>query len=230
MKVHIGNYPNWFRCNWHERWLAWRYNKPSWKVKNREMDVWDRRIEKLDDVAQDILNATINRWCEWRGQKIKVKIDRWDVWSMDSTLAHIILPMLKKLKTDKQGAPCVDAEDVPDHLRPTAEELAAYKQNGATDDKFFERWDWVLDEMIFAFECLVNDSWEQLFHTGNVDFVSIPVDKDGNPVDEDDADYFEMKRGPNDTSKFDVDGHREFNARIDRGLTLFGKYFRALWT
>lgn len=230
MRVKIGKYVNWYRCNWHDKWLEWRYNKPVWKVKNREMDKWDRRVEKIDDVVQDVLNATINRFNEWRGQKIKVRIDPWDIWSMDSTLALVVLPMLKMLKEDKQGAPCVDAEDVPEHLRPTAEELAAYKQNGATDDKFFERWDWVLDEMIFAFECLVDDSWEQLFHTGNVDFKSIPVDKDGNLVDEDDAEWFEMVRGPDDTSKFDADGHREFNARIDRGLALFGKYFRALWT
>ncbi len=230
MKVYIGPYPRWYCCKLHEWWLERRYKKYSWEVKNREMDAWDRRVEKIDDVIQVVLNATINRFNEWRGQKIKVRIDDYDIWSMDSTLAPIVLPMLKKLKIDKQGAPCVDAEDVPEHLRPTAEELAAYKQNGTTDDKFFERWDWVLDEMIFSFECLNDDSWENMFFEGVSDFVTIPVDKDGNPVDEDDADCFEMKRGPNDTSKFDAVGHREFNARIDRGLTLFGKYFRALWT
>jgi hypothetical protein len=31
-------------------------------------------------------------------QSIKVKIDKWDTWSMDCTLAHIILPMLVQLK------------------------------------------------------------------------------------------------------------------------------------
>ena len=33
----------------------------------------------------------------------KVKIDYWDVWSMDHTLSPIILPMLKKLKEVKQS-------------------------------------------------------------------------------------------------------------------------------
>lgn len=229
MRVKIGKYTPWHICKWHERWLEWRYKKASWQVKKREMDAWDHRVEKVDDAVQVMLNATINRFWAWKGQTVKVRIDYWDTWSMDSTIAPIILPMLKQLKATKHGAPNVDINDVPEELRPTAEEVAAYNVDGTTDDKFFERWDWVIDEMIFSFECLVDDSWEELFHTGNVDFKSVPVDKEGNPVDEDDAEWFEMKRGPNDTSKFDAEGHREFNARIDRGLALFGKYFRSLW-
>jgi hypothetical protein len=46
-----------------------------------------------------------------------IKIDRWDTWNMDSTLAPIILPMLKQLREDKHGSGIVDIEDVPEHLR-----------------------------------------------------------------------------------------------------------------
>ena len=49
-----------------------------------------------------------------------VKIDYWDTWSMDHTLGHIALPMLKQLKATKHGSPFVDDEDVPEHLRSTA--------------------------------------------------------------------------------------------------------------
>ena len=89
-------------------------------------------------------------------QKVKVHIDKWDTWSMDHTLAPIILPMLKQLKETKHGAPNVDPKDVPIPLRPKKQDVLKYKENGDTDDKFFERWDWVLDEMIYAFDCKAN--------------------------------------------------------------------------
>jgi len=85
--------------------------------------------------------------------KVSVHIDDFDTWNMDHTLAYIIEPMLKQLKLTKHGAPYVYPEDVPTELRPTKKELTAYTKNGDTDSKFFERWDWVLDEMIYAFAC-----------------------------------------------------------------------------
>ena len=89
-------------------------------------------------------------------QKIEVHIDKWDTWSMDHTLAPIILPMLKQLKETKHGAPNVDTEDVPINLRPTEKDVLKYKELGETDPDFFKRWDWVLDEMIYAFDCKAN--------------------------------------------------------------------------
>jgi hypothetical protein len=52
-------------------------------------------------------------------QKKSIRIDPWDTWSMDHTLADIILPMLKQLRKTQHGAPCTDDEDVPEHLRST---------------------------------------------------------------------------------------------------------------
>ena len=91
-------------------------------------------------------------------QTTSIKIHNYDTWSMDHTLAPIILPMLKQLKETKHGAPAVDLEDVPQELRPsnTEEWQKLYNEGGETDEKFFERWDWVLDEMIWAFEELVS--------------------------------------------------------------------------
>ena len=89
-------------------------------------------------------------------QKIEVHIDKWDTWSMDHTLAPIILPMLVQLKAEKHGAPQIDYEDVPKELRPSKKEIAAYNKDGTTDKNFFVRWDWVLDEMIYAFDCKAN--------------------------------------------------------------------------
>ena len=89
-------------------------------------------------------------------QKVKVRIDPWDTWSMDHTLAPIILPMLIQLKETKHGAPNVDWEDVPQYLRPTKTEEEKYNKSGETDTFFFDRWNWILDEMIYAFDCKAN--------------------------------------------------------------------------
>ena len=89
-------------------------------------------------------------------RNINVVIDEYDTWNMDETLSYIVLPMLKQLKETKHGASNVDWEDVPRELRPSAEELRAYNKNGETDVHFFDRWDYVLDEMIYAFDCKAN--------------------------------------------------------------------------
>ena len=150
--------------------------------------------------------------------KVSVKIDKWDTWSMDNTLAHIIVPMLKQLKETKHGAPYVYPEDVPSELRPTKKELTAYTKNGDTDSKFFERWDWVMDEMIFAFESKHVD-WEEQFSSGDHDIVE-STSADG---------LIEWTTGPNDTYEVDWDGRQAYQERITNGFKLFGKYFENLW-
>ena len=153
-------------------------------------------------------------------QSINVKIDKWDTWSMDHTLAHIILPMLVQLKRTKHGAPIVDDKDVPAELHMTKKEKAAFNKDGSTDDKFFKRWDWILDEMIFAFESKVDDGrWEEQFESGTSDIQWKRLEG-GNS---------EMIRGPNDTHKYDWEGRKAYQARISNGFKLFGKYFENLW-
>ena len=90
-------------------------------------------------------------------RRVSVKIDPWDTWSMDHELAEIVLPMLVQLKRTKHGAPKVDPQDVPDELKPSTVELLEYQKDGTTEEKFFRRWDYVLDEMIFAFNSKLGD-------------------------------------------------------------------------
>ena len=82
------------------------------------------------------MKVSIGKYPKKGNQKVSIRIDPWDTWSMDTTLAHIVLPMLKQLKATKHGAPQVDVEDVPEELRPTKKELKAYNKDGTTDDKF----------------------------------------------------------------------------------------------
>jgi hypothetical protein len=156
-----------------------------------------------------------------------VKIDKWDTWSMDHTLSHIILPMLKQLQRDKHGSPFVDDEDVPEELKSTAAPPKVNEYD--TDENHFKRWDWVMGEMIFAFECKADDSWEEAFREGEHDILWVPVDVDGNEVPKGDHKYTEMRRGPNDTYKCDYDGMKKVEERIQNGFRLFGKYYQGLW-
>jgi hypothetical protein len=146
---------------------------------------------------------------------------------MDSTLGMIALPMLKQLKAAKQGAPYVDDEDVPEELKST---FAPPKENEwDTDGNHFKRWDYVMDEMIFAFEHRLDDSWEDAFRSGKFDTMHVPVDEHGNEVPKGEHKYYQMKEGPNHTYKCDYDGMEVVQKRITNGFRLFGKYYQGLW-
>ena len=156
MKVRIGKYPN--------RWTSHIHDNYMERKHGHYHDVWDesitwdeKLIEKLESGLQWLYNNTVNLYYDNAEQSVSVRIDRWDTWSMDYTLAFIVVPMLKQLKETKHGAPNVEWSDVPEYLRPTEEDFVNYEKNGATDTKFFARWDYVLDEMIYAFESKLGD-------------------------------------------------------------------------
>ena len=133
----------------------------------------------------------------FEGRQISVHIDRWDTWNMDNTLALIIIPMLKQLKETKHGSPWVDIEDVPSELQlhgVSAHESSQYDMFESDEhdkmvwDALHARWEWVMDEMIWAFEMMNSDE----FYDG-------------------------------------LQYERDINERLQRGLKLFGKYYRGLW-
>jgi hypothetical protein len=155
-----------------------------------------------------------------------IKIDRWDTWSMDSTLSPIILPMLKQLKKDKHGAPYVDDADVPPKLRSKplpvkpsnlSKSPDVHKINDNLDSKFFKRWDYVIDEMIWTFEQLCDWDNDGKFYT------HITKTKDWDWENE------ESINKSIRNIKVDKVGLKKHHDRIDNGLRLFGKYYRALW-
>jgi len=154
-------------------------------------------------------------------QYVSVHIDRWDTWNMDHTLAHIILPMLKQLKKEKHGSPFVDLEDVPEELQlhgHASSETLQYdlfeseEHDSLVWDAMHARWDWVINEMIFAFECLAgkHQDWEEQFWSSRSNDEWVP--KQGIPV-----------------RKWDKEGHVKWASRMENGFRLFGKYYRGLW-
>lgn len=166
------------------------------------------------------------RLCEWihskRHRRIKVEIDRWDTWSMDHTLALIVLPMLKKLRDAKHGAPFVDDEDVPENLRSTAADPMTDQQKewGDVDSNHFKRWDYVLDEMIYAFEQSVSDDEPEFWITAPEGMYFEPC--------KDNSNLSEMKYEKE--GEFDSDAYNAYHNRIKNGFRLFGKYYQGLWT
>ena len=205
MKIKINKYPSRLICNIYSNHMNKKY---GYVDRPKEQSYEDHVLEAIDDGIQSVYNVFNWIWFDRRTQKIKVRIDKWDTWSMDHTLAHIVLPMLVQLKATKHGAPWVDDEDVPEELRSTS---APPKENEYdTDDFHFKRWDWVLDEMIWAFEQKCRDHWEDDYY----------------------GDYVEDQKNGSMAGSFewvDHEGQKAHQARMSNGFRLFGKYYENLW-
>jgi len=237
MKVKIGPFKDWFGpyqlaellCFWAKdvedeygikskpdwvhnfgEWLAHGSVEPEPEV--GEIRSWDR--ERHDTMLSKFLT-----WVHLKKQrKIQVHIDKYDTWSMDHTLALIVLPMLKQLKEKQHGAGFVDDKDVPKELRSTS--APAKENEWDTDDNHFKRWEWVMDEMIFAFETKVGDGrWEEQFQSGEHDIQWKKLENG----------HSEMIKGPNDTFEINMKGRKAYEKRIQNGFALFGKYYENLW-
>lgn len=196
MKVNIGPYKNY--------WGVYQVTKL--------LNTWFGVSEDLcDDIAVFLKNTWFERvllfFDKLNKRKIKIHIDPYDAWSLDNTLSLIIAPCLRELKQQKPGAPNVDDEDIPEKI------LKSFKET--EPDITFLKWDYIFDEMIFAFnalekQALGTEDWEDQF--------------------------FKMKKDHNDSSLmspiefYDPIGHQNMNKKIQNGLRLFGKYYMALWS
>jgi hypothetical protein len=203
MKIYISKY----RSHWIspysilEKVCFWEKDKDVFY--NLE-DKPDHKYEKWVNFLDPICNGLL-KFLEFVHPRIEyVKIDYYDTWNMDSTLAIIILPMLKQLKETKHGSQIVDLEDVPEELRCNNHEewdqqkcFDFYNEHEVKegDRDVHARWNWVMDEMIWAFEQICDD--------------------------DNDAQFY--KNG------FDVEGYQKHHDRINNGTRLFGKYYRGLW-
>lgn len=159
MRAYIGPYKNWIG---------------PYQIADK-LKIFGVSEEKADAIGEWLSNTWLDKACNWiynkKRRRVFVYINDYDVWNTDHTLALIILPVLRKLQEVKHGSPMSEPEDVPEEFR---------------DKDVHERWDWILSEIIWAFEQIVDDSDDHL------------MDK-------------------------------EFQDRIDRGLMLFGKFYRGLW-
>jgi hypothetical protein len=242
VKVYIGKYPNnwWTTRNWAERVIARRNNKEfGFEVDEEDYDWVDRLISDIASHWQSVLNVTINPILrKFYKRKIKIRIDRCDTWSMDHTLSLIILPMLKQLKATKHGSPWVEDVDVPHLVKdnktkkakkspPQVRSLDIDEEDQHSD--VHVRWEWVLNEMIWAFE-QVTDENEGDSH------YRVPY-KDGEELERvywtdhktDEKHYLTTEEETRKMGRYDPDLAKAYQQRVNRGLTFFGKYFQNLW-
>jgi hypothetical protein len=84
-------------------------------------------------------------------RKIRIRIDKYDTWSMDHTLAMIILPMLKQLKEKKHGIPGSFIYDSEPWIQ-TEEKKKEFEES-------IQLWNDTLDKMIWSFQEIVNDDY-----------------------------------------------------------------------
>ena len=222
MKVYISSYRNHWLSPYHilEFVCFWeKTNDVFYNLEDKPNAPYEKWVNFLDPICKviakvlDVIHPKVNY----------VKIDHWDTWSMDHTLGQIALPMLKQLKEKKHGSPIVDDEDVPEELKSTS--APAKENEWDIDDNHFKRWDWVMDEMIFAFEHHINKEWEEAYRSGEFDHKSVACEwyENGKPK------MFKLEEGPNHTYKADYEGMRVVEDRIKNGFRLFGKYYQGLW-
>lgn len=216
MKVYLGKYTNFIGpyqiadmlCFWVKEVPdeLGMLHKPDWV---HDFGTWLAEDKDGND-------SWLTRFCQLIQDKKKrvelVHIDNYDVWSMDHTLALIILPMLQKLKVQKHGYGFIDNKDVPKELRSTATGARAGIKNKWDWDNYAEaRYSWMMDELIWTFEQLANDDNESQFF----DHTESEKEKDFNKS---------MQK-----LKVDRVGLEAHQKRIENGLRLFSKYYRTLW-
>lgn len=246
MRIKIGKYKSWFGpyqvaealCFWakdvkDEHGFK---SKPEWVHKFGE---WlshgniepDPVVGEIRDWGSERHTTWLYKFLLWIDSKkkrtVKVHIDKWDTWNMDYTLALIILPMLEQLKKTKHGSPHVDDEDVPPHLRKGTtyewdDQLTFdfYKENNE-EDLTHKRWEWVLNEMIWAFKEHITDDAEDKFW-GDIAEESFKWEymEDGN---------YKLLSNDNNKSNYDQEGWKSWNEKKQNGFRLFGKYYTGLW-
>ena len=218
MKVVIGPYRDWIGPYQIAEMLCW------WvpKVKDSK-DIVARKPDWVHDFGtwlaerKDGSDTLLTRFCNWveskRSRQVYVRIDKYDSWSADHTLALIAVPLLRQLQATKHGAPLVDDDDVPEGLGLRSYETEKIKANEwDVDSNHFRRWDWVLAEIIWALEQKIGDDCESQFHSQkNPDLKSRAFDQ------------------MMDNLVFDRDGWQAWQDRKTRGYKLFGKYYENLW-
>lgn len=220
MKVYIGPYVNWFGPYQIAEKILF------WKDKYDDDDAIDRLGDWLAKNRKG-KDSALTKFCRWvdskKKRKISIRIDYTDVWSMDNTLALIVVPMLEKLRESVVSGPSVDDEDVPENLRSTAAPALTEEQKncGHTDDNWFKRWEWVLDEMIWTFKQHSNDGWEEQYYSGEVDWSLVKSEDSSGPI---------LVTGPNHTFESDSEGIKKHRERMQNGRRLFAKYYESLWT
>lgn len=208
MKVKIGPYTNWVGpYQIADAVFFWvdRYDEGYWADMSQKFGDWLAHDKNGDD-------SLLTKFCNWvhsfKKRQEYVKLDYYDHWNMDHTLALIIAPLLVQLKNKKQGFGFIDDEDVPEHLQSKY----GIKENEWDWDSLAEqRFEWFLNELIWAFSVHKDDKETDQFY-----------------------DHGEKVKGESlmdsvHRIKVDQAGLDAHNKRKEHAFKMFGKYYQTLW-
>lgn len=163
-------------------------------------------------------------------RKINIQIENFDTWNLDHTLALIILPCLIQLKATKHGIPA-DFADVGGENFNSQDSFDFYKDsNQEAFEENCKKWDEVLDKMIWSFQQIALEDYDNKYHHGKAEYDFVKSDKQfPNPISGKIEDTFQMVDKNPSQHWYDHVGHQLHEERIQEGLDLFGKYYRNLW-
>lgn len=176
------------------------------------------------------MKVNIGRYLKNGKRKIDIQIERHDTYSLDHTLALIILPALLQLKETQHGLPSefalVGGED---YVEQSCFDF--YQESHKESfEHAIKRWEDTLDKMIWSFEQLVKDNWEDEYRYGKADIAWEPTGETiYNPLTKKNENTYQMVDKNPDEHYTDYEGMREHERRIQEGLELFGKYYQHLW-
>lgn len=226
MKVNIGPYTSDLIPvrRWEKNYEMWSAGD-KYFIDEEDYKWYDKIVFGFFDKL-DKLVLPINRWSNSRKRKIKVHVDYYDVWGADHTLGIVIAPVLKKLKEVQHGCPHVDNEDVPEEIRNKKEDAERF--DGTTDADWEARWEWVLDEIIWAFEQhAMQDDTDQFYHNvDQLDMIFTPLEDNPKLSSLD----FNHQKDPSKPAYWrDDEGLKKHHERKKNGLRLFAKYYESLW-
>ena len=177
------------------------------------------------------MKVKIGRWPKVGDRKVDIKIESFDTWNLDSTLALIILPALIQLKETKHGIPNEFGRLAGQTEYDGQFSFDFYEE---THNEAFEiackKWDEVLDKMIWSFQQIALEDYDEQYHHGKAEY---GWEKTGttyaNPITGKQEETHKLvDLNPNE-HWYDHVGHRLHEDRIQEGLDLFGKYYRNLW-
>ena len=218
MKVVIGPYREWIGPYQIADLLCWWVPKklhPGDAVKRKPDWVHDFGTWLSHDSSGN--DSWLLKTCQWieskRHRQVYVRVDKYDSWGADHTLALIAVPLLKQLRATTHGGPNVDDVDVPEGQGLRSYECDTLPMDEFTPDaNHFKRWDWVLGEIVWALEQKTSDSVEDQFYTKtNPDLKSKNIDE------------------IMENMVIDWDAMQKWQARKTNGYRLFGKYYENLW-
>lgn len=165
-------------------------------------------------------------------RRINIEIEDFDTWSLDHTLALIILPALIQLRQTKQGVPSEFVDYIGNDLDRNYQFDFIRDDSDKVFDECCKKWDEVLDKIIWSFQQLsIDDDYDSKYHHGKMEigWEKIPDDTYPNAITKRNEPLYQMVDKNPSEHWYDHAGHTIHDERIREGFELFGKYYRNLW-